>query len=280
MIKKQSSRILITGFPNAGKSSLINLLFKRKISIVSNKIQTTNQSIQAILNYGNCQMIFIDTPGIIEKTKYNSKKLSREIFKNIEQIDINLFIYDVTKILSISRKKKIKDIISNFKKNYLILNKIDLISNEFLLMQINQINSELCFSDTFPLSVKKKIGISKLLDKISKDSPEGKWMISYKNTIDKDINFLISEITREKIFNLLNKEIPYVIKVESSVSNLKSIIKVEQKILVEKESQKAIIIGKRGSKIKDIGTRSRNEMEKIFKKKVFLDLKVFKKLTI
>ena len=280
MIKKQSSRILITGFPNAGKSSLINLLFKRKISIVSNKIQTTNQSIQAILNYGNCQMIFIDTPGIIEKTKYNSKKLSREIFKNIEQIDINLFIYDVTKILSISRKKKIKDILSNFKKNYLILNKIDLISNEFLLMQINQINSELCFSDTFPLSVKKKIGISKLLDKISKDSPEGKWMISYKNTIDKDINFLISEITREKIFNLLNKEIPYVIKVESSVSNLKSIIKVEQKILVEKESQKAIIIGKRGSKIKDIGTRSRNEMEKIFKKKVFLDLKVFKKLTI
>ncbi|MBD23152.1 MAG: GTPase Era [Alphaproteobacteria bacterium] len=280
MTKKQSSRILITGFPNAGKSSLINLLFKRKISIVSNKIQTTNQSIQAILNYGNCQMIFIDTPGIIEKTKYNSKKLSREIFKNIEQIDINLFIYDVTKILSISRKKKIKDILSNFKKNYLILNKIDLISNEFLLMQINQINSELCFSDTFPLSVKKKIGISKLLDKISKDSPEGKWMISYKNTIDKDINFLISEITREKIFNLLNKEIPYVIKVESSVSNLKSIIKVEQKILVEKESQKAIIIGKRGSKIKDIGTRSRNEMEKIFKKKVFLDLKVFKKLTI
>ena len=117
-MKKKLSRIIITGFPNAGKSSLINLLLKKKISIVSSKIQTTNINIQAVLNYENCQMIFTDTPGIIEKTKFYNKKLSREIFKNLEEIDINLFVFDSTKKLNISKIKKIREINQNLKKTY------------------------------------------------------------------------------------------------------------------------------------------------------------------
>ena len=277
MKKKKLSRIIITGFPNAGKSSLINLFLKRKISIVSNKIQTTNTNIQAVLNYENCQMIFIDTPGIIEETKFYSKKLSREIFKNIEHVDINLFVFDSTKKLTTLKIKKIREILKKVEKNFLILNKVDLIKNDFLLKQINQLNSQLTFCETFPVSVKKKIGIDKLLEKISKNSPNRKWIFSNTNIIEKDIDFLTSEITREKIFNLLNKELPYVVRVESSVKESKKVVKVEQRILVEKESQKAIIIGKGGSKIKDIGIRSRVDMEKFLKKKVFLDLKVLKK---
>ena len=103
-MKTKSSKIIITGFPNAGKSSLVNLLLK-KISIVSSKVQTTKDNIQAVLNYRNCQMVFIDTPGIINKTKYYSKQLSREIFKNIEQVDINLFVFDSTKNLTLLKKK-------------------------------------------------------------------------------------------------------------------------------------------------------------------------------
>ena len=277
MKKKKLSRIIITGFPNAGKSSLINLFLKRKISIVSNKIQTTNTNIQAVLNYENCQMIFIDTPGIIEETKFYSKKLSREIFKNIEHVDINLFVFDSTKKLTTLKIKKIREILKKVEKNFLILNKVDLVKNDFLLKQINQLNSQLTFCETFPVSVKKKIGIDKLLEKISKNSPNRKWIFSNTNIIEKDIDFLTSEITREKIFNLLNKELPYVVRVESSVKESKKVVKVEQRILVEKESQKAIIIGKGGSKIKDIGMRSRVDMEKFLKKKVFLDLKVLKK---
>ncbi len=277
MKKKKLSRIIITGFPNAGKSSLINFFLKRKISIVSNKIQTTNTNIQAVLNYENCQMIFIDTPGIIEETKFYSKKLSREIFKNIEHVDINLFVFDSTKKLTTLKIKKIKEILKKVEKNFLILNKVDLIKNDFLLKQINQLNSQLTFCETFPVSVKKKIGIDKLLEKISKNSPNRKWIFSNTNLIEKDIDFLTSEITREKIFNLLNKELPYVVRVESSVKESKKVVKVEQRILVEKESQKAIIIGKGGSKIKDIGIRSRVDMEKFLEKKVFLDLKVLKK---
>ena len=156
MKKKKLSKIIITGFPNAGKSSLLNLLLKRKISIVSNKIQTTNENIQAILNYENCQIIFIDTPGIVEKKKYFNKKLSREIFKDIEYIDINLFVFDITKKLTKFKTKKIKEILSSFKKNYLLLNKIDLLKKELLLERIQEFNSELDFSDIFPISVKKK----------------------------------------------------------------------------------------------------------------------------
>ena len=161
MIKKKLSKVIITGFPNAGKSSLINLLLKRKISIVSNKIQTTNENIQAILNYGCCQIIFTDTPGIIEKAEHYSKKLSREIFKNIEKIDINIFVFDVTKKLTPFKIKKIKEVLQIFKKNYLVLNKVDLIENQNLLKQINTLNLNLYFSETFPISVKKKIGIDK-----------------------------------------------------------------------------------------------------------------------
>lgn len=277
-MKTKSSKIIITGFPNAGKSSLVNLLLKKKISIVSSKVQTTKDNIQAVLNYRDCQMVFIDTPGIINKTKYYSKQLSREIFKNIEQVDINLFVFDSTKNLTLLKKKKIKEIISTFKKNYLILSKIDLIKNQYLLEQINKLNSDIFFSETFPISTKKKIGIKSLLEKISKDSPNREWVFkNNKNIVNKDINFIVSEITREKIFNLLNKELPYVIKVESSVKNDKKTVVVQQRILVLKDSQKAIIIGKSGAKIKDIGTRSRSDMEKVFNKKVFLDLKVLKK---
>ena len=92
------------------------------------------------------------------------------------------------------------------------MNKVDLIKNDFLLKQINQLNSQLTFCETFPVSVKKKIGIDKLLEKISKNSPNRKWIFSNTNLIEKDIDFLTSEITREKIFNLLNKELPYVVK--------------------------------------------------------------------
>ena len=127
------------------------------------------------------------------------------------------------------------------------------------------------------MSVKKKIGIENLLEMISKISPYRDWKFNNnKDVINKDLNFILSEITREKIFNLLNKELPYIIKIKSLFKKEKNMIVVEQRIIVEKESQNAIIIGQGGSKIKDIGSRSRVDMEKVFKKKVFLDLRVIK----
>ena len=105
--------------------------------------------------------------------------------------------------------------------------------------------------------------------KYPKDAPHRKWIFGNTKIVERNVDFLVSEITREKIFNLLNKELPYVIKIESSIKDLKTLVKVEQRILVEKDSQKRIIIGKGGSKIKDIGMRSRLNMEKFFKKSFF-----------
>ena len=185
----------------------------------------------------------------------------------------------MTKKLTTLKLKKINETISTFKKNYLILNKIDLVKNDQLLQQIEQLNRKICFAETFPVSVKKKIGIENLLEMISKISPYRDWRFNNNNKdiINKDLNFILSEITREKIFNLLNKELPYVIKIKSLLKKENDMIVVEQRIIVEKESQKAIIIGQGGSKIKDIGSRSRVDMEKVLKKKVFLDLRVLKK---
>ena len=105
MTNKKQCRVLITGFPNAGKSSLINLLLRQKISIVSNKVQTTNKNIQAVLSYKDCEIVFTDTPGVIDKKKFYDKKISREYSNNFEKIDLNLFVFDCTKNISTSNKK-------------------------------------------------------------------------------------------------------------------------------------------------------------------------------
>ena len=156
--------------------------------------------------------------------KFYSKTFQRN-FKNIEQIDFNLFVYDVTKKLTASKIKKINETLSMFKKNYLVLNKIDLVKNEYLLQQIKQLNKRMCFSETFPISV-KKIGINNLLEMISKTSPYRNWVFenNNKDIINKDLNFILSEITREKIFNLLNKELPYVIKIQSFLKKRKILL--------------------------------------------------------
>ena len=276
MIKSKCGKILISGFPNSGKSTLLNTFFKKKISIVSPKVQTTNDNVRAILNIKNDQLIFIDTPGIVTEKKYLSKKISRAISKNTENININLFVFDITKNITDVKKKFIIDCIEKYKKNFLVLNKIDLVKKDNLLNIINKIDKMFNFSEVFPISAKKKYGLKNLLKKISMNIPEGKWIYKKINEHE-NIKFEISEITREKIFRLLNKELPYVVIVESDLIYNKKILKIFQKIYVKKESQKAIIIGKNGSKIKDIGSRARIDIEKHLKKKIFLDLKVLLK---
>ena len=273
-MNKRCGQILISGFPNAGKSTLINKLIDSKISIVSQKIQTTNQTIRGVLNKNDCQLIFYDTPGIITKKKYFSKKLSRDVFNNSESIDLNLFVLDSTLKVNLTQIENIKKTISFFKRNFLIINKTDLISNEKLLNQIKLIYNEIKFDEIFPVSAKKKRGLLELLDKIISIIPERNWIFNNFTLSKKEMEFKLSEITREKIFWLLNQEIPYSIRLVSKIKKKKTLNLVTQTIFVNKESQKAILIGNKGLKIKKIGTSARIEMQEVFKKKVFLDLQV------
>tara|TARA_B100000029_G_scaffold512741_1_gene610264 strand:- start:457 stop:1311 length:855 start_codon:yes stop_codon:yes gene_type:complete len=269
--KNRCGKILISGFPNAGKSTLLNSFFKKKMSIVSPKIQTTNKEIKAILNFKETQMIFIDTPGIITNKKYFNKEISRSFTRNSSNVDINLFVLDVTKKLDEKQINSIKKITENHKKNFLILNKIDLSNKEKLFFAVKSINNISKFSETFLISAKKKKGLKILLNKIVLNVPYGSWI--YENNLNnEDLNDEISEITREKIFRLLNKELPYIIKIKTDLVYQKKILKIFQKVFVKKESQKAILIGKNGNKIKDIGSRARIDIEKKLKRKVFLDI--------
>ena len=273
-MNKKCGKILLSGFSNAGKSSLINFFLKKKVSIVSHKVQTTNQKIRAILNFKSNQLIFVDTPGIITDKRFFDKKMSRSLVEEFDSCDLNLFILDSSKVINKSLLIKIKDLVSNFKVNFLVLNKVDLIHNEKVVKLISEINQKINFCDTFPISVKKKIGIDILLQKIIKNLPKKQWIFEENDLINNDLKFQLSEITRERIFKLINKEVPYSVKISTSFESLKNLMKISQTIFVKKNSQKAIIIGKAGQKIKHIGTDSRLEMEKLLEKKVFLELKV------
>ena len=271
--------ILLTGFPNAGKSTLLNNILNNKISIVSHKVQTTKEKISGVINLNHSQLIFTDTPGIIQNRKYKTKGLSRSIQDEEEKVDLNLFIYDLSKKIDKKLLTEINTIIQNFKKNCLVLNKIDLVSKDRMLKYSEMLNSHINFSKTFMISAKKRKGLKFLLNNLIDEIPERNWKYNGKKKVTKSINYRISEITREKIFNLVNKEIPYLVKIKTKIKNQEKIIKIYQEIFVNKDSQKSIIIGKNGEKIKMIGTRSRIDIEKILNKKVFLDL-IVKKIRI
>ena len=268
--------ILLSGFPNAGKSLLLNNLIKKKVSIVSQKIHTTRDVISGILNIGDTQLIFSDTPGIgiVDEKKNYNKKLSRSISTIESIVDCNLFVLDVTRKIEKKTLTRISKITSKFKKNHLILNKIDLVAKEKLLEVSNNVNSNINFFETFMVSAKKRKGLNYLTERLSLQMPKNDWKYDRDVTTDKTINFQISEITREKIFNLTNKEIPYSIKIETAIDDKTNLTKIFQKIFVLKGSQKSIIIGKKGDKIKMIGSKSRLDIEKLLKKKVFLNLVV------
>lgn len=276
-MNKKCGKILLTGFSNAGKSTLINALLRKKVSIVSHKVQTTNKKIKAVLNYDFNQLIFVDTPGIITTKKFFDKHMSRTLFDDVKSFDLNIFIFDSSRALNEELIENIRKVTSFYKKNFLALNKIDLVDRESLLRKIKKINEKIDFTETFPISAKKKRGIDILLQKIIKNIPSGEWLFKDNKISTEDFKFQLSEITREKIFRLTNKEIPYSVTIQTTTNNLKNLIKINQTIFVKKKSQKPILIGKAGEKIKHIGTEARLEIQKRFKKKVFLDIKVSNK---
>ena len=276
-MNKKCGKILLTGFSNAGKSTLINVLLQKKVSIVSHKVQTTNKKIKAVLNYDFNQLIFVDTPGIITTKKFFDKHMSRTLFDDVKSFDLNIFIFDSSRALNEELIENIRKVTSFYKKNFLALNKIDLVDRESLLSKIKKINEKIDFTETFPISAKKKRGIDILLQKIIKNIPSGEWLFKDNKISTEDFKFQLSEITREKIFRLTNKEIPYSVTIQTTTNNLKNLIKINQTIFVKKKSQKPILIGKAGEKIKHIGTEARLEIQKRFKKKVFLDIKVSNK---
>ncbi|MDC3091266.1 GTPase Era [Rickettsiales bacterium] len=266
--------VSIVGSPNTGKSTLLNNILNEKISIISHKVQTTRTAIRGILNIGSSQIIFIDTPGLLKPRTFLDKNMTRSITQSILDSDINIFLCDITKKNEFKDNKLFKKIIFQNKKNFLVINKIDLVEKSSLLASSYEINDCYDFQQTFMISALKNKGTRKLVSNIKKNIPERDWLYEESIKTDQKLDFILSEITREKIFQLLNEELPYSIKIMSKIYSKNNFLKIYQNIIVNKKSQKPIIIGKNGKKIKEIGIRARKDMEKKLNKKIYLDILV------
>ncbi len=269
----KSGFVGIVGAPNVGKSTLLNAILGEKVAITTPKPQTTRTQIRGILTGENFQIVFVDTPGIHHPKKLLNKKLVEAAEKAVEDVDVLVFLIDVT---NRNRKEEfaVIDLIKRLKKPViLVLNKIDKIAKVNLLPMIDEMKNIFPFEAIIPVSAKYMDGIDILLEEILKFLPEGPAYYDSSQITDQSLESFVEELIREKIFVLAKQEVPYstAVKVEE-MKEEDGVIKIRAVIYVERPSQKGIIIGKGGKFIKKVGTFVRMELENAWKKKVFLDL--------
>ncbi|CRK85719.1 GTPase Era [Candidatus Providencia siddallii] len=273
--KQYCGFVAIIGRPNVGKSTLLNKLLKKKISITSKKPQTTRQNITGIYTSNKYQIIYTDTPGICFNRKKNIDCLIEYSYiEQVNYVELIIFIVDGIKFTENDSKIISKLIILN-RPVILVINKIDNITNKNkILPYIDLIRKKMNFLSIIPISAKKEIGINSLLITIKKHIPESIFFFPKNYITDKSDAFMASEIVREKLIRFLGDELPYSVnvKIEDFNINKNNILYINGSILIKHINQKKIIIGKNGNKIKKIGIESRIAMEKIFKHKIQLKL--------
>ncbi len=266
----KSSLVSIIGPTNSGKSTLINALNKKKISIVSHKVQTTNLNIRANIKFKDSNIIFIDTPGFYSKK--NNVNFINTANEAIKTSDIVCVLIDIKSKLDFLND--IKDrIIKVNKPKILIFNKIDLVSKTYVIKKVEKIEFLNIFQDIFYISALKEISFNNFLQYIYKKTKQKKkYNLEKKHTMSKSKFF--AEITREAIFRFTNQEIPYQTNVITQKIIKTKSVKIYQNLVVKNKNQQRIIIGKSGKMLKLIGQYSRKQLEEILKSKVHLFLNV------
>tara|TARA_B100000475_G_scaffold26916_1_gene18118 strand:- start:7460 stop:8335 length:876 start_codon:yes stop_codon:yes gene_type:complete len=270
----KSGFVNIIGLPNAGKSSLINRFMQDNFSIVTSKAQTTRHRALGIVNGNNYQLVISDTPGFTNPKNRIHDYMNKKILDSFKDADIILFMVE----LGIDKNRDDK-LIEKVKKSktpiLLLLNKVDKVSQTVLENESKFWKSEFKNIEIWMISVKENFNIENLRERIIELLPEGPKYFPDDAWTDKNERFFVNEIIREKIFKNYSQELPYVSEVITEKFKSKNkIIKISSLIIVEKESQKGIIIGNKGNSIKNIGTESRKDLERFFNKKVFLELNV------
>ena len=275
----KSGFVAIIGRPNVGKSTLLNAILGEKIAIVSKKPQTTRNKIRGIKNIENAQIIFLDTPGIHTAKGYLNKFMVKEALSALE--DVDCIIYMVEAAREVIEEELF--IIENFKKVapdgqppiILCINKTDMAEKNKLLPLIDQYSKLYAFKEIIPLSAAKGEGVDELLKLIIQLLPEGPKYFPEDILTDLPERFVAAEIVREKVFEFTKQEIPYstAVVVDRFKENpQKKLVSISATINVERDSQKGIIIGKKGSMLKQIGTSARIDIERLLGTKVFLEL--------
>ena len=281
---KNSGIVTIIGEVNVGKSSLLNILVKKDVSIITHKSNTTNKQIKGIKSYKNSQIIFIDTPGLyINKGKTNRNFLS-EIWSAVTEADFLCIVVDGNRTVSNVVYQLLEQINEkNLPKKRIILaiNKIDLISKDKLLKKTQEINEKYEFDKIFMISALKNDGIDDLLNWFTKHLPQKKWSYPPHIISDQSFDQQLNEKTRQIILLRIHDEIPYSIEVSSDniINVSKSKLRIFQSIYVHNQRHRSILIGKKGETIKSISISARKKIEKFTNKKIdlFLEVKIKKK---
>ncbi|MDF1758833.1 MAG: GTPase Era [Legionellaceae bacterium] len=264
--------IALIGRPNVGKSTLLNQVLDHKLSITSRKPQTTRHSILGVRTDTDCQFVYVDTPGIHQDSKKTMNKMMNKTAMNVlHDVDVIVFILDGTRwkeeddyILGLIRKVSIPC--------FLVVNKIDKITDKMqLLPQIERLSKLHDFKAIIPLSAKTGFQVETLHQQLKPLLPEGPHLFPEDQNSDRSIRFLCAELVREKIFRLCDQEIPYSTTVDIELFEEEdNLVKIHALILVDKENHKRMIIGDKGSKLKEISTRARIDMQRLVDKKVYL----------
>jgi len=273
MTKKKCGKIAIIGQPNVGKSTLLNFILGQKLSITSRKAQTTRNQILGIHSEKDIQFIFVDTPGYQQKfLNQMNKRMNKSVTSVFHDVDVVIFMSEPKTLNEI--EIELVKMIPNDTPVINLINKIDRVKNKNKILELININSELqIFKKIIPASIKLKDNQKIILQEIAEFLPEQDFIFDVDDITDKNERFLAAEIIREKVFRLTGDELPYSIAVEiENFEHKDNLRRIFATILVDKDSQKPVVIGKDGEKLKRISTESRRDMEKLFQSKIWLEI--------
>ena len=270
----KSGFITIIGRPNVGKSTFLNHVIGQKIAIMSDKAQTTRNTIQGVLTMDDAQLVFIDTPGI-HKPKHRLGDFMVKVATNtLNEVDLILYMINATEEFGRGEQfilEKLKNVNTNV---FLVINKIDLIHPDKLIEIIAQYKDKYNFAEIIPISALQGNNVDRLLEVIKEYMPEGPQYYPSDQVTDHPERFIIAELIREKVLHLTREEVPHSVAViiEKIDKRDNGTLHIMAAIIVERNSQKGIVIGKQGKMLKEIGKRARIDIENLLGSKVFLEL--------
>ena len=269
----RSGFVAVVGRPNVGKSTLVNRLVGEKVAIVSDKPQTTRNRILAVLNRPDGQIVLFDTPGIHKPMHRMNERMVETAVGSLGQVDLALWLVDVTEEYG-PGDRYVKDVLGRAGKPVLLgLNKIDLVPKPRLLPLIDQYRQLLDFAEIVPISALKGDNVERLAERLVAHLPEGERLYPEDFLTDQPERFFVAEMIREQILRHTREEIPYSTAVLiDSFKEGTPVVRIEASILVERQSQKGIVIGRGGGMLKSIGTAARREIEAFLGTKIYLGL--------
>lgn len=271
----KSGFVSLIGRPNVGKSTLLNSLINAKIAITSNKAQTTRNIIQGVYNEEDTQIVFVDTPGIHKPESKLGRILNKQSFSLIRDVDAVLFVVDASMSLGGGDKYIMESLKQSNAPVILVLNKIDKISDEQLLLTIEAYKDLFPFADVVPVSGLKRDNIEVLVKVIKKYLKDDVKYFDDDTITSNSIYFMVSELVREKLLHLTIEEVPHSITcVTTNYEEKNNIVNISVDIIVDRDSIKKIVIGKKGARLKEVGILARKDIEEMLGKKVYLELYV------